>query len=227
MRIKDELGNTYSKLHVVSFAGVYLAPSGKYSVAQWNCKCQCGNHVVVRGSCLRNGQTTSCGCAIVEGVVARSTTHGLSHDPTYISWAAMKARCTNEELKSYPRYGGLGITYDPEWEFFEGFVRDMGSRPQNTSLDRVDFTQGYSKANCRWADKSTQAYNQKIRCTNTSGVTGVYPSPTPGKWVARLHNKHIGTFLTRDAAIEARFSAEQAAYGVSRVEILYMGDNNK
>ena len=26
----------------------------------WNCKCDCGNEVVIRGDKLRNGHTTSC-----------------------------------------------------------------------------------------------------------------------------------------------------------------------
>lgn len=30
--------------------------------AWWKCKCDCGNEITVRGQCLRNGNTQSCGC---------------------------------------------------------------------------------------------------------------------------------------------------------------------
>lgn len=30
----------------------------------WRCRCDCGNEVVVREICLKNGYTTSCGCKV-------------------------------------------------------------------------------------------------------------------------------------------------------------------
>jgi hypothetical protein len=67
---KDESGNRYGKLVVQNRAE--SAPSGQ---AQWSCKCDCGNVVVVRGGCLRSGHTKSCGCsktdrALPNGVAA-------------------------------------------------------------------------------------------------------------------------------------------------------------
>lgn len=35
-------------------------PGEKYVC--WVCKCDCGNETIVRGGCLSNGNTTSCGC---------------------------------------------------------------------------------------------------------------------------------------------------------------------
>ncbi|MBR1455048.1 MAG: hypothetical protein IJ593_10480 [Lachnospiraceae bacterium] len=49
--LKDEVGNVYGDLTVVSYAG------DKY----WNCKCSCGKDVVVLGKYLRSGKTKSCG----------------------------------------------------------------------------------------------------------------------------------------------------------------------
>jgi hypothetical protein len=45
---------------------------------------------------------------------------------------------------------------------FVNFLRDMGERPSGTTLDRIDGTQGYSKANCRWATTQQQYENKKV-----------------------------------------------------------------
>lgn len=79
--------------------------------------------------------------------------------PEYHSWASMWQRCTNPSRRSYEYYGGKGVTVCPEWKDFTVFLADMGARPPNTSLDRVDVSGGYSKENCRWADSVTQARN--------------------------------------------------------------------
>ena len=56
LKIIDETGNKYFNLQVLSLENV------KNGVAYWNCKCACGNQIVVAGSHLRSGHTKSCGC---------------------------------------------------------------------------------------------------------------------------------------------------------------------
>lgn len=82
------------------------------------------------------------------------------HAPTYRSWQMMKNRCLNPQAADFRHYGGKGIGVPNEWLTFEGFVSSMGLRPDGTTLDRVDGTKSYSKLNCRWATRQTQAQNR-------------------------------------------------------------------
>ena len=61
---------------------------------------------------------------------------------------------------------------DPKWENFLGFVEDMGERPEDLTLDRVDVDGSYSAENCRWATYSQQ--NSNRRCMD-SGETDHIP----------------------------------------------------
>ena len=81
--------------------------------------------------------------------------HGMYGTPTYKSWSEMKSRCGNPKRKDY-----VNVTYCEEWEDFQNFFKDMGERPHDTTLDRVDVHKGYCKENCRWADRHTQATNK-------------------------------------------------------------------
>ena len=72
----------------------------------------------------------------------------VGNHPAYHPWAAMKSRCRNEKTKEYINYGGRGIDYCDEWEHFENFARDMGMRPDGTTLERIDNEVGYCKENC-------------------------------------------------------------------------------
>lgn len=73
----------------------------------------------------------------------------------------MKTRCRNTKIKDAHRYSLRGITYDPSWENFENFYKDMGDKPEGRSLDRIDNNKGYSKENCRWATPKEQRLNQE------------------------------------------------------------------
>jgi len=84
----------------------------------------------------------------------------MRHHGTYASWQTMKTRCTNPWSPNYPYYGKRGIKYEARWEVYANFLADMGERPENTTLDRVDSTGDYTKDNCRWSSKQTQARNR-------------------------------------------------------------------
>lgn len=123
----------------------------------WVCSCECGGTRTSHGCNLRAGRTRSCGCLWRE----RTTKHGASGTGTYASWKAMVGRCTNPKDPSFSRYGGAGICVAPEWTSFASFAADMGERPAGTTLDRIDPFGSYCKANCRWANATVQARNQR------------------------------------------------------------------
>ena len=47
-----------------------------------------------------------------------------------------------------------------EWATLDGFVNDMGIRPDGMTLDRIDPAGNYEKANCRWATWTEQNRNR-------------------------------------------------------------------
>ena len=61
MKKIDLTGKTFGRLLVVAESDKIVTQNGRSHIS-WLCKCTCGNEIVVRGDCLRNGHTVSCGC---------------------------------------------------------------------------------------------------------------------------------------------------------------------
>ena len=64
VKVREDLtGKKFGKLIVIQQAEDYIGPTGQH-YAQWLCMCECSaKQVIVRGADLKNGHTTSCGCA--------------------------------------------------------------------------------------------------------------------------------------------------------------------
>lgn len=196
-----KIGDRFGKLTVVNILG----PRG----GQLLVRCDCGVEKQLRRALVVSGNTSSCGCGKVDDAKKRFTTHGHVKKingkriatPEYRSWQLMRNRCLNQTSTDYKYYGGRGITIDRAWDKFESFLADMGLRPdKGFTLDRIDSDGPYTKANCRWATRQTQARNRKYACTKTWELAeqlGVKVSSAAHYiWMVRAKDKGITKGVT-------------------------------
>ena len=161
----DMIGKTFGWLTVISVGQPYINPTSKNKTKRYSVVCRCGNKKDMVKGVLNNPKTKSCGCysaqlASING--KKKKTHGLIKSKTYKSWQSMKERCYNKKASNYLYYGEKGITVCQEWvNSFEGFLKDMGERPDGKTLDRIDGDKDYHIENCRWASPKEQARNRR------------------------------------------------------------------
>ncbi len=77
-----------------------------------------------------------------KGAGGKPKSHGMSKTRTYYSWA--KAKRT-----------GL---INGRWKNFKAFLKNMGIRPADTNLARIDPSKGWERGNCQWGTKKDRAH---------------------------------------------------------------------
>lgn len=142
--------------------------------------------------------------------------HGLSNDPIYDCWIALKARCTKQNHPMYKYYGARGITVCDRWtNSFINFLNDMGHKPTpNHTIERIDVNKGYEPINCKWVTVQQQQINK----TNNNPFPGVHYERHGRKcWHTDITIKHVkhylGRFNTAEEAYVVRKEAERT-YGI-------------
>ena len=191
------IGERFGRWTILEEGGerVYPRPGGGASHRHrlWRCVCDCGNYGNPSEASLRRGQSQSCGCLTRERSSEKHLRHGLTGTSEYASWQAMLSRCRNPNNPRWNHYGGRGISVCPEWEGFETFLEDMGSRPSlEHSLDRRDNDKGYSPENCRWATSHEQMTNRG--CTRFVEFDG---ESVPLATLAKRHGLPANTLRAR------------------------------
>jgi len=204
-KLEIKPGDTYGRLTIIKEIAPHVFPSGERK-RKVLCQCSCENKTIVEVqlSNLRGRNTTSCGCWKKEGIIKRSSTHGLKHHSLYPVWKNMKNRCSD---KNHKNYGGRGISVCSEWrkdfkEFYE-FAMSNGWK-QGLEIDRIDNDKGYSPDNCRFATRSENQSNK--RAYGKIPYYGVCFNKRDKKYVASVwvEGKKIYLGLYETAELAAR-----------------------
>ena len=117
------------------------------------------------------------------------TTHGHTvggNSPTFNTWAGMMQRCYYAKHQKFADYGGAGIEVDPRWHTFANFLADMGDRPEDHSIERLDSRRNYWLGNCIWLPTHLQQKNR----SNSNLITWRLQTMCLADWSKELGIKY-------------------------------------
>ena len=219
-----EHGAPNNRLLVIEQAEDYVSPSGKH-YAQWLCECSCENHtrIIVLQSHLRSYKIQSCGCYNKDRI--RETHRKVNRHDLSGSYGVLWSSNTNEEcyfdledadkILQHSWYkdssGYLSSRIDGKTTRMHVFLGFKWHDHHNRNkLDN-------RKENLVPCTIQENNQNKNLKCTNKSGVSGVYLRKRDNKWKAQINIDRktvaLGTFANKNDAICARLLSEKKYYG--------------
>lgn len=244
----DLIGQRFGRLTVVDRAEDKIDPkSGKHKT-QWICNCDCGTTgYITIGAALTSGATRSCGCLHRE--VSRVNFHkeGRDHpskkynkydltgeygigyttkdEEFYFDledYEKIKDICWHISSRGYliGHIVGTKKTIKMHQLIMENKLKD------GYIIDHInaDLKNDNRKQNLRITTQDKNVLNRKRSKINKSGKTGVSYSKQKNKWLAYIRYQgvqyHLGEFIDKEDAIQARLDAEKKFFG----EYQYIGE---
>jgi len=122
-------------------------------------QCTCGNTKEIQMCNITRGHTKSCGCYSIESHRTHGYASNKNRRPEHKAYSAAKYRCNNPNADCYENYGGRGIEF--RFKDFQEFHSELGDRPSDMSLDRIDNDGHYEAGNVRWATRKQQNWNKR------------------------------------------------------------------
>ena len=214
MAFKDISGMKFGRLYVVGKSNkFYTRPNGARTML-WECKCDCGNVIFVRGDHMKTGNTLSCGeCSnntfeFIDDYCIVTCKNG---DKFYID---------KEDYPFVSKYSwsfdgrGYVVSYAGTNKLMKLHRILLNISDPYIFIDHIDHNPANNRRNnLRKCDNSQNNANRSLDSRNKSGRTGVLWDEHRQKWFAQIgwHNSNhfLGYYDDIESAIQARENAEK------------------
>ena len=223
MRGNDLTGKKFGRLTVLGLA------EKKGKKRMWRCICSCPlkKEIIVSGSNLVTGHTTSCGCymkertskthkkyndyEVQEDYVIMYTTKGEPFFVDLEDFWKVKNICWHKDRKGYI------VSKSPKLIFLHQVIMDC---PKGLKVDHLGGSSTCNdnrKYNLRIATTAQNSINKRKLDSNTSGTTGVSWNKNAKRWSASIgvncQTIFLGNYAKYEDAVKARKKAEEKYFG--------------
>ena len=170
-KIKDIIGKRFNNLVILKIV------KSKNRESMLECKCDCGNIKIIKKRFVLNGDCKSCGClwkcscykeipgyyfnVVKNNAESRNLEYNLTKEYLWDLYEKQNRKCA---------LSGVDII----------FCKDVKTKKQTTSLDRIDSSKGYTKDNVQWVHKDVNSLKSN------------FPETDLFYWVEKIYVYRIG-----------------------------------